>query len=229
MKGNLVIGLLIWLVACASNPPVVERAEARQGQDRVVVFVTGHGWHTGLVVPAHDLQARFPALKKRFGDAPYIEFGWGDLDFYQAEEVTAGVALKAILWPTAAVMHAVAVPTDIRAYFPGSEIQRLCLSQRNYASLIDFIAGSFRPNGKGDVVILGNGLYGDSSFFGATGAYSVFNTCNTWTAKGLKSAGLAIEPATKATAGSVMRFLQQRALPQDDRCPEDGQGPAGAK
>ena len=52
------------------------------------VYVVNHGWHTGFVLPASDIQHVIPELKNRFGNAPYIEFGWGDNEFYQAEGVT---------------------------------------------------------------------------------------------------------------------------------------------
>ena len=46
------------------------------------VYVVNHGWHTGFVLPASDIQQVIPELKNRFGNAPYIEFGWGDNEFY---------------------------------------------------------------------------------------------------------------------------------------------------
>jgi uncharacterized protein (TIGR02117 family) len=217
-KSNLVIGLLIWVVACASCPPGVEKAAEAAGENPVVVYVTGHGWHTGLVVPAGDMQVRFSALKTRFGETPFMEFGWGDKDFYQAEEITAIVAVKAVLWPTDAVMHVVAVPADVRTFFPRSEIHRLSLPTARYNALLDFIAGSFRQTDEGAVIPLERGLYGDSSFFDALGHYTLFNTCNTWTAKGLKSAGLDINPATKARASSVMEFLREMEPAADREC-----------
>ena len=145
-----------------------------------------------------------------------MEFGWGDKVFYQAEEITAGMAIKASLWPTAAVVHAVALPEDPDAYFSRSEVHRLCLAPAGYDALLRFIVGSFRPGEDGGLAPLGRGRYGDSQFYEAVGEYTLFNTCNTWTAKGLQSAGLAIEPTSKATASSVMRSL--RTVDADGGC-----------
>ena len=72
------------------------------------VYVVNHGWHTGFVVPTSFIHKAVPELKHRFENAPYIEFGWGDNEFYQAEEITSGVTLKAIFLPTDSVVHAVA-------------------------------------------------------------------------------------------------------------------------
>ena len=50
-------------------------------------------------------------------------------------------------------------------------------------------------------------LTGDSHFYKGEGHYYLMNTCNNWTARGLKSAGLNISPTFKLTAGSIMGFL----------------------
>jgi len=221
---RILFGLLTLLVGCASLPPVVATGPENPGDRPVAVYVLGHGWHTGIVVPAGEMLARLPALKSRFGDASFIEFGWGDRDFYQAGEITAGLALKASLWPTPAVMHVAAVPAAVSAYFPRSEVHRLCLSRSGFEALLRFIAGSFhRADGDG-LLPLGRGLYGDSHFYEAVGDYTLFNTCNTWTAKGLKSAGFDIDPATKATAGSVMEYLREVDPPNQGGCGAEWRG-----
>ena len=81
------------------------------------VYVVNHGWHTGFVIPASGIHQLIPELKNRFGNAPYIEFGWGDNEFYQAEEISSGITLKAIFLPTASVVHAVAVSHKADKYF----------------------------------------------------------------------------------------------------------------
>lgn len=214
---RLLFGLLILPVGCASLPPMAQRGPESPGDRPVAVYVLGHGWHTGIVVPAGEMVSQLPALESRYGGAPFLEFGWGDKDFYQAEEITVGLALKASLWPTAAVMHVAAVPANVDAYFPRSEVHRLCLTRSSFDALVRFITGSFRRAEGGDLLPLGWGLYGDSHFYEAVGDYTLFNTCNTWTAKGIKSAGFDIDPAFKLTVGSVMGFL--RGL---DPTPEGG-------
>ncbi|MFB8829604.1 DUF2459 domain-containing protein [Azotobacter sp. CWF10] len=129
------------------------------------IYIVSHGWHTGFVVPADDVQRRLPELKQRFGNTAYIEFGWGDEGFYQAEEVTSGLTLKAIFWPSESVMHAVAVPVAADKYFSGHEMVRLCLTDGELRSLVDFIEGSFYKDERGEIRRLGDGIYGDSQFY----------------------------------------------------------------
>lgn len=171
------------------------------------IHVVSHGWHTGIVVPAIDIQQHLPALRERFGAVPFIEFGWGDAGFYQASEITLGLALESLLWPTESVMHVVAVRRAPARVFAHSEIRRLCLSDTGYAALIDFIVNSFARGPNGDVVALRPGVYGDSQFYRGAGGYHAFNTCNTWTARGLQRAGVDIAARFTLTASGVMRAI----------------------
>jgi len=174
------------------------------------VYVVNHGWHTGFVVPASYILQAMPELKQRFGHAPYIEFGWGDNEFYQAEEITSGVTLKAIFLPTDSVVHAVLVPLKVERYFKNSEVEKFCLEDSELESLIKFISSSFYRDESGNILKLNHGIYGDSQFYEARGDFHIFNTCNKWTAKGLESAGMKISTTFKLTAGSIMNFLSKQ-------------------
>ena len=173
------------------------------------VFVVNHGWHTGFVIPASEIQEEIPELIERFGNVPYIEFGWGDNEFYPAEEITTGITLKAILLPTDSVVHAVAVTRKTDKYFKHSEVEKFCLEDFELKSLVDFISNSFYRDESGNLLKLSHGIYGDSQFYKAKGDFHIFNTCNKWTAKGLKSAGMKISTTFKLTAGSIMNYLSR--------------------
>ena len=171
------------------------------------VYVVNHGWHTGFVVHASEIQKEIPELKQRFGNAPYIEFGWGDKEFYQANEITPDITLKAIFLPTESVLHAVAVSSEADKYFKHSEVHKFCLEDLELKSLIDFISNSFYRNESGNILKLNHGIYGDSQFYKAKEDFHIFNTCNKWTAKGLESTGMKISTTLKLTAGSIMNYL----------------------
>ena len=171
------------------------------------VYVVNHGWHTGFVVHASEIQKEIPELKQRFGNAPYIEFGWGDKEFYQANEITPDITLKAIFLPTESVLHAVAVSSEADKYFKHSEVHKFCLEDLELKSLVDFISNSFYRDESGSILKLNHGIYGDSQFYKAKGNFHIFNTCNKWTAKGLESTGMKISTTFKLTAGSIMTFL----------------------
>ena len=211
MNSNLMVKFLLLFICfisgCSSKPYIVENSENDFVGGQNLIYVVSHGWHTGFVIPAVDIQSMVPELKKRFSHAQNIEFGWGDKGFYQSEEITSGLTLQAIFWPTESVIHAVAVPKDVRRYFSKSDMEILCLSDGEYSLLIQFISNSFARNEAGNILPQKNGIYGNSQFYTGVGDYYLMNTCNKWTAKGLSSAGLSIAPMFKLTAGSIMNYL----------------------
>lgn len=203
------IALLCTTVGCATIPAVVNPTDVHDMTGYSQIYVVGHGWHTGFVVEAKELQRRLPQLKERLRNTPYIEIGWGDKGFYQAKEITFWISIKAIFWPSESVIHAVAVPSDPKEYFPNSDVKKLTINNRYYDSLLTFIVNSFEKDNVGDVIILEEGIYGDSQFYRGAGNYHLMNTCNKWTAKGLKSSGMDISPMFRLTADSVMNVIER--------------------
>ena len=207
MKGLFLIFIFLLLSACPSKPYVVKYNNETIVEESEIIYVVSHGWHTGIVVSARKIQSNLPQLEERFGNTPYIEFGWGDNMFYPANEITTGLTLRALLWPTESVIHAVAIPEKVDLFFPDSQVEKLCLSSTNYSLLISFITNSFHKDEKGNIIQLKNGIYGNSQFYQGEGKFYFMNTCNTWTAKGLKSAGIDISPTFKLTANSIMDYI----------------------
>jgi uncharacterized protein (TIGR02117 family) len=213
MKNLLSSVIILFLFGCSAQPFVVEHSEKFSGTGENTVYVVSHGWHTGFVIPMLSIQQAIPELSIRFKDSPFLEIGWGDKGFYQAKEITSGLTIQAIFWPTESVIHSVAVPIQIEDYFPHSEIERLCLTDSELSSLVTFISNSFYRDDSGAVIPLKNGIYGDSQFYKGVGDYYLMNTCNKWTAKGLKSAGMEISETLKLTASSIMNYLSAYPKP----------------
>lgn len=204
MKYISLLIIILVISACSSKPYIVEPVPGDITAGNNEIYVVNHGWHTGIVIPARLIQRRVPELKKRFKEIQYIEFGWGDQTFYQAEEVTTGLTLRAILWPTDSVLHVTAIPIKADEYYPGIQAENICLNDGDYSRLVRFIENSFDKNDSGEIVALEKGAYRDSQFYQSVGDYFLMNTCNTWTAKALKSAGMDIFTFSKLTASGVM-------------------------
>ena len=206
MKLLLVLAALVMSSCCTSKPYVVEETKflVPKGEE---VFVVSHGWHTGFVIPADPILSEFPQLRERFGQVSYLEFGWGDKGFYQANEITSGLTMRAIFWPTESVVHVVAVSKSPEEYFNNSKVKSLCLNKDQFALLITYISESFAKKDK-MLVSMKKGIYGNSQFYKGEGSYYLMNTCNKWTAKGLKSAKQDIDPLFKLTSDSVMDSIE---------------------
>lgn len=171
------------------------------------VYVVSHGWHAGLVIPGREVNQVVSELVSRFGDVAFYELGWGDKGFYRSQAITAGLTLQAMFWSEGAVIHVVAVPDSPLNYFAGEDIIDTCLTNNELATLKTFLANSFQRDTAGHAISLSEGIYGNSQFYDGVGRYYFFNTCNKWTAKALRSAGLDIAPMLRLTSGSVMSYL----------------------
>lgn len=174
-----------------------------------VVYVMGHGWHTGLVVRRTDIPDGLWPEHNDFPNAQYLEVGWGDRDFYQAKEPTFSLALKAAFQSTASVLHIVGFNVPPEDYFPGSEVVAVRLSPQGFEQMVGFIHETYKKDTDGRTMPLGPGWYDNSKFYLATGTYHLFNTCNTWIAKALRTAGAPVSPASAMTAGNVMEQVSK--------------------
>lgn len=193
-----------WLLAllCTGCGTVGEwRPAGERGQ---ALYLVDHGLHVGLVVPAGELQRHLPALKDDFPAARLMEVGWGDRAFYQDEQAGAGLALRALLWPTDAVLHLVPLSQSPRVAFAGLPVLELSVSPAGMERLLREVAASFARNEAGQLKEAGAGRYGGGRFYASVESYHLLHTCNTWVARRLVAAGLPLRPAWAFTAGGLM-------------------------
>ena len=198
------------LMACAGVPPL---PPADIGPRTHIVHVTSNGWHTAIVVSRPDLVATglLPEADD-FPDVAFMEFGWGDQEYYPANDKTTGMALRAALTPSPSVMHMAGLERGPELTYPDDEIVLLALTTGEFGNLIGSIAGSFRRSGDNRVEPISRGLYPNSNFYPAQGAFHLFNTCNTWTAIRLREAGMDLSPAGIVTADDLMSRLRVAVL-----------------
>ncbi|MFN4942525.1 MAG: TIGR02117 family protein [Akkermansiaceae bacterium] len=217
---------LIFLTGCSTLP----RANKISGMSHLArdqqVHVVSHGWHTGIILKAENLNHLMPSLVKRFPDCDYYEVGWGDAGFYQAEKITVKITLNAIFLPSETVVHLVGIQGNPIEYFSISKVNVVSLSDEGLKSLCAFLESSFERDKDDTLKMLGSGLYGDSQFYEGEGKYHLFNGCNKWTAKALYSGGVDIEPVFKITSASVMDEIAGFVSSQKSR-PLHRKGPHG--
>ncbi len=201
--------LLSLLTACAAKTPAPLSSQAYTDTD-TEIFVASNGWHSSIILAKADLPSDRLAETADFPDARYLEFGWGDADYYPAEQATLGVTLSAALVPTPAVVHVAGLTAEPARSYPGAEIISLPVDDENFGRLIEFLDASFERSGAARVQARGPGLYATSLFYPATGRFHLFNTCNTWTARALMAAGFDVNASGTYRAEALMR--QVRAL-----------------
>ena len=91
-----------------------------------------------------------------------------------------------------------------RRAFPASDVVELRLSTRGLERLTLFIQDAYARDAVGRAMPLGPGQAPVSRFYLAREAYYLWRTCNTWTARALRSAGLPITSLYAVSAGNVL-------------------------
>lgn len=182
--------------------------------ESVELFVCGNGAHTDLVLPAVSpamdwveelAPGPFPATERW---VTHFAFGWGDRDFYLRtrswSDLSPATALSALFGGGASVMHV----TALRDPAGSPDCGRVLLEEERYRALVEHVRGSFRRGWDGAVLPLPGSGYGPTDlFFEAVGQYSPILTCNEWTGRGLRAAGVAVGAWTPFE-GSVMRWVR---------------------
>ena len=154
--------LVLLLAGCKADQPVSPTVTECETFRKF--YVVGHDWHTGIVVTRDDLVKSVMPLAEDFIESEYVEIGWGDEKFYQAETATPGLALQAILWPTSTVLHLVGITKPPQEYFSVSDVLEITVPQGGYENLLEYIAESFTRTDNNNINRLGPGLYGESWF-----------------------------------------------------------------
>jgi uncharacterized protein (TIGR02117 family) len=200
---------LLFCLACSCAIPAAEVQLHGKAEPVRRIFVTRAGWHSGIVIKRADLSERDLPELRDFPDADYLEFGWGDWDYFQAPDPGIGLALKAAFWSSGSVLLVVGVKGAVEKHFSGSEIVEIGLADQPFRQLVDFVSRTFSRPRPALAAEARPGLDASSRFYRAQGRFYLFRTCNTWVAEALRSAGLPIAASTltaEGLMGQVERF-----------------------
>lgn len=208
--------LLLIVAGCAGHggAPGVRAA----GSAGPSIYVINHGKHGGLAVGRADIPSTLLPEKEDFPGADYLELGWGDWDYYQADDPGVWLALKAALWPTASVLNVIGVQGSLRSRFAGYEVIRLQPSGRAFLKLLSYVDRSFDRKGARKAAPVGPKRHGQDLFYPAHGSFHLFNTCNAWVARALEAAGYSMGIFPPVTADQLMAKVHPYAV----RPPESG-------
>ena len=216
---RLVLGFLLalWLPAltgCQSGTsPQASRAGAEEQPEHrpetsetgITIHIVSNGWHTGIVLARADIPESAVPEVRDFPQADFFEFSWGDARYFPAPEKGLGMIMSALFTPTPAVMHLAGLPTHPTTTFPTAETVSLQLSPEGFDLLVSFLDETFDR----DAGAQGKpGLYPFSRFYPAKGRFHMFNTCNTWTARGLAAAGVPVKVNGTLQAEALMAQLR---------------------
>lgn len=176
-------------------PPEAASASASPSVE-VEAYVSSNGVHTDLVLPirtpAMDWTTLFPPTDARAApaDAEFIAIGWGDRNFYLHTptwaDLTLSRAVSALVGGNPALLHV----TWLRRGDLHADTFRMPLSHAQYGRLIEDV----RTTVAGDRATPVPGAHYDrnDAFYEAKGSYHAFETCNTWTGRVMRRAGVPV-------------------------------------
>ena len=197
---NLLLVLLAPVLAYLAATILLGLLPANAGwveaEEGVVVFVNTNGVHTGIGMPVAnavmDWRPYMPAqhLKTPIA-ADYVFVGYGHRAFYLDTESWADLsptlALNAAFGGGATLIHV----DHVQGPGEGPEQRAVRLSREEYGRLAAFVRARFTLDQAGRTrPLIGRG-YGDHDmFYEAEGSYSLWLTCNEWTGRALRAAGV---------------------------------------
>jgi uncharacterized protein (TIGR02117 family) len=197
---NLLLALLIVVIlygilifAGAIIPVNADRPLPLKGDQ---IYLLNNGYHIALVLPRDSCPYGevFDVPLNLSGQGGYFYFGWGDRQFYlgtpTVRNIDLSMAIKALFSPSSAVLEVLYFHT-LSSDQPG--VSSLFVTDDELSDLYGYIKKYFiDPYGLPQQIPSDDidQAFQGSIFFEANGVYSLFNTCNNWTSRGLKQAGL---------------------------------------
>jgi uncharacterized protein (TIGR02117 family) len=169
-----------------------------EAETGVRIFVRTNGVHTWIMVPKvtpeMDWRPLVPGghLKDpRGGAGDYVALGYRNRTFYLETPTWGDLSMKnaflAAFGRGRSLMHA-----DHDDHPQPTEYQRpITLSREEYRRLVAFARASFQYDAQGRTMpLIGRGYGGSDMFYEAVGPYSAVYTCNSWTGRALREAGV---------------------------------------
>jgi uncharacterized protein (TIGR02117 family) len=188
----LVVGLYFGAAEVGMRLSVNGDADPLAGT--VDVYLVSNGVHVDVWVPAQhaarDWTTWFPP-ELPVAPSSYVAFGWGNREFFLEvptwDDLTLGLALRAVFLPSASAMH---VSAFYGAPYENDAVHLLRLTPERYADLVEFLDSGFALDASGRPNLIDHAGYAQNDrFFVGRGSYHLFRTCNVWTNEAVKAMG----------------------------------------
>ena len=158
------------------------------------IWIKSNGVHLDIVLPIKNNYTDWSNIllipDNIKDEVQFLGFGWGDKEFYintpEWSDLQFSTAFKALFIPTDAAMHV----TYYKNLRENDHSIKLLVEEQQFKDIQSFILKSFKTN-ESRVIPIKDIEYGSCDrFYDANYSYTLFYTCNTWTNKALKKAGL---------------------------------------
>ena len=205
---------LLYVSAAAVGAAIPGNPGWREAERGVTIYVRSNGIHTDIVMPARAAGTDWlPLLPPAHVKRPELADGWvavgaGERAFYletpRWSDLKPATALKAA-WGGDILLHVEHLPEP----WPDQDSRPVTLSPDEYRRLARAIRSHFRPDPAGRTIpLLGRGYFEYDVFYEAVGRYDGFATCNQWTGRMLREAGVKVGRWTPLPWNLMWRFKE---------------------
>lgn len=199
-----VVALLVSVLAgCASNDACYEPDTSPETLRSV--YVVKRGWHTGIAIAAADWPNRNWSVLSDFPQSKYLEFGWGDARFYQAEEETWWDAIRAAFFSTSSAVHVIGFQEPTPEALIADEVIEVRVAAEGLRQLAQSIEQEFA---RSEPKPTGTSLQATpqpNKFYTGKRRFFFPRMCNWWTARRLNEGGCPIAAWSVVSANRILR------------------------
>lgn len=186
------------------NEASAERASS------IIILVVRRKWHVDVGFAVRDLGPPLAPVARRFPDARYLFFGFGDQHYLLSKKEGSPAMLGAVL-PGPGLMLVTAIGNTPQQAFGAGHVLGIETAAADARTAQSFIRRSFQGDEAAETVEpYATGPYEGSLYFSAVYRYSALHTCNTWAAEALRSAGLKVR--TRGVIFAAQIWSQARRL-----------------
>ena len=168
------------------------------------ICIADNGFHTDILLAADNNLLNYK----------YLGYGWGDRFFFMKNPEQTGLeekfigGFKALFSPTPTAMRVGKYSRLPR------RVKCVRVSQKDYLELRKYIDSSFKLSARSEIILLEKHPRYRTNFYAGKGTYSIFRTCNSWTAEALRKADLNT-PVWGAFSFSIMLHLKTNCTEKD--------------
>ncbi len=193
--GSILLAIVGYGLAGLIGGAIPVNANWRPPTQGIEIFVETNGIHTGFVVPkvAADIDWRGIARASdiadpRFAARSHLAIGWGERAFYLGTPTWADVKFSTTFHAATGSDDTLVHIEHVARPTANPDQRVIILRPAEYRRLAAFIRASL--NGARPVHRYGYGRH--DAFYAGLGRYDAVHTCNAWTGRALRDAGVRI-------------------------------------
>jgi len=186
-----------------------------ESKNEIDIYIKSNGVHLDIVLPLKneikDWTTDVRIDNNIIHSVNFIGFGLGDKGFYlntpEWSDLTVKTTFNAVFVNSPSAIHI----DYYKELDTNVNCRLISVSAEQFQTVVDFIENSFKRDDNGKLVQIQGFQYNRyDCFYEASPSFNLFFTCNTWTNKCLKSAGLKACLWTPFDKGTLYHYRKKK-------------------